>query len=123
MVADQPLFTLAKKFQCKFPQRAAEHGEDSYPVTLGMMHTEKMLCSVPGDWLDCSGWTTALTNSGILTSSKAQSFISIPHICRTLYFHNMSVAALYMLMKMAFEQYVDKAMTDDAMLVPLLMLN
>lgn len=33
MVADQPLFTLAKKLQWKFPQ--SEHGEDSFLVTFG----------------------------------------------------------------------------------------
>lgn len=59
MVADQPLFTLAKKLQWKFSQ--TELGEDSFLVTLGSMYIEKMLWSVSGDWLDGSGWTTALT--------------------------------------------------------------
>lgn len=58
MVADQPLITLEKKFQWKFPQ--TEIGKDSLLVRLGTMHTE-MLWSVPDDWLDGSGWTTALT--------------------------------------------------------------
>ncbi len=111
MVADQPLFTLAKKLQWKFPQ--TDHGEDSYLVTLGAMHTEKMLWGVSGDWLDGSGWTTALTNSGISTSGRAQSFIGVNHICRTRYMHQVSVAALYILIKMAYERYVDEATTDD----------
>ncbi len=111
MVADQPLFTLAKKLQWKFPQ--TDHGEDSFLVTLGAMHTEKMLWSVSGDWLNGSGWTTALTNSGISTSGKAESFIGVHHICRTRYMHQVSVAALYMLMKTAYEQYVNTATTGD----------
>jgi hypothetical protein len=77
------------------------------------MHTEKMLWSVSGDWLDGRGWTTALTNSGISTSGKAHSFIGVQHICSTRYIHQVSVAALYMLMKMAYKQYVDKVRTDD----------
>ena len=111
MVADQPLFFLTKKLQWKFSQ--TELGEDSFLVILGPMHTEKMLWSVSGDWLDCSGWTTALTNSGISTSGKANSFIGVHHICRTRYMHQVSVAALYSLMKNAYNNYVEKVATDD----------
>lgn len=39
MVADQPLFTLAKKLQWKFPQ--TDHGEDSFLVTLGAMYAHR----------------------------------------------------------------------------------
>ena len=106
MVADQPLFTLAKKFQWKFPQ--TDLSEDSFVVTLGPMHTEKMLRSVSGDWLEGSGWTTALTNSGISTSGKAQSFIGVHHICRTRYMHQVSVAALFVLLKKAYNRYMEK---------------
>ena len=81
-------------------------------MTLGVMHTEKMLCSVSGDWLDGSGWSTALTNSGISTSGKAQTFIGLHHICRSHYMYEVSVAALYMFMKKAYDQYVEKAMND-----------
>lgn len=112
IVADQPLFTLAKKLQWKFPQ--TELGEDSFLVTLGPMHTEKMLWSVSGDWLNGSGWTTALTNSGISTSGKAQSFIGVHHICRTRYIHQVSVAALYILMKKAYDQFIEKVTNDDS---------
>ena len=111
MEADQPLFTLAKKLQWKFPQ--SDHGEDSFLVTLGAMHTEKMLWSLSGDWLNGSGWTTALTNSGISTSGKAESFIGVHHICRTRYMHQVSVAALYILIETAYEQYVNTATTAE----------
>lgn len=111
MEADQPLFTLAKKLQWKFPH--TELGENSFLVTLGAMHTEKMLWNVSGDWLDGSGWTTAITNSGISTSGKAQSFISVHHICRTRYMHQVSVAALYVLMNVAYDKYVDKLKSED----------
>ena len=91
MVADQPLFTLAKKLQWKY--RHIEIGEDSFLVTPGPKHT-KMLWSVFGDWLDGSGWTTALTNSDISTSGKVQSFIGVHYICRSRYLHQVSVATL-----------------------------
>lgn len=106
MVADQPLFTLAKKLQWKFPESA--YGENSLLVMLGPMHTEKMLWSVSGDWLDGSGWTTALTNSGITSSGKAESYIGVHHICRTRYIHQVSVAALSSLLRKAYDVYHEK---------------
>ena len=41
MEVDQPLFTLAKQLQWNFPR--SEIGEDSFLVTLGALHIEKML--------------------------------------------------------------------------------
>ena len=90
--ADQPLYTIAKKTQCKYPD--SEIGEDSFFVMLSAMHTEKMLWSVSGDRLECSGWTTVVTNSGVATSGTADSFLSASHICKTMYMHTVSVAAL-----------------------------
>ena len=58
MTVDQPLFTLAKKIQWKFPDT---HGENKFVVMLGAMHTEKMVLEMLGDWLEGSGLTTALT--------------------------------------------------------------
>ena len=111
MVADQPLFTLAKKLQWKFHDSG--YGEDSFLVMLGPMHTEKMLWSVSGDCLDGSGWTTALTNSGNSTSGKAQSFIGVHHICRTRYMHQISVASLYMLMQKAYDHYLTSVVSEN----------
>ena len=70
-------------------------------------NAQKMLCGVSGDWLDGSGWITALTNSGILTSGKAQFFISIHHICTIRYTQQIPIAAFYMLMRKAYDHYVD----------------
>ena len=66
-----------------------------------------------GNWLDGSDWITALTNSGISTSGKPQSFISIHHICRTRYMQQVSTAALYMLMRQAYDHYVDKTTNNN----------
>ena len=38
-------------------------------------NAQKMLCVVSGDWVNRGDWITAITNSGISTSGKAQSFI------------------------------------------------
>ena len=108
----QPLFTLAKKLQWRYPD--SEYGENHFLVTLGAMHTEKMLWGVSGDWLDGSGWVTAITNSGISTSGKANAFIGVHHICRTRYMHQVSVAAIYKLLSDAFVCYVNEFEGDNA---------
>ena len=95
-----------------------ELGEDSFLVTLGAMHTEKMLWDVSGDWLDGSGWVTALTNSGIVSSGKAQPFIGVHHICRTRYMHQMSTAALYTLFTKAYDSYINGANSDVRPVLP-----
>ena len=67
-----------------------------------------MLCGVSGDLVNRGDWITAITDSGTTTSGKAQSFTSIHHICRSRYMQQVSVAALYMLMRKAYDLYVDK---------------
>ena len=47
MEADQPLSTLVKKLHWKYPH--TEHDENSYPVTLGTMLTEKMQWGMSDD--------------------------------------------------------------------------
>ena len=67
-VADKPLFTLAKKQQCKFQE--TELAKAFFLVTLGPVHTEDSV-KLSDDWLEKSGWTTAITKSDIAKSDKA----------------------------------------------------
>lgn len=65
---DQPLFALAKLVQWKWPDT---HGERVHVVMLGGLHTEMALWNTLGDLLECSGWTTALTEAEVASSGKA----------------------------------------------------
>ena len=111
IVADQPLFTIAKRLQWEYHDSAVS--EDNYLVMLGAMHIEKMLWTVSGDWLQCSGWTTAIHNSAVATSGTAQSFLGATHICRTRYVHQVSASALYVLMKKAYTAYTEMMQDGD----------
>ena len=42
-------------------------GEDKFTLMLGPMHTENMILVMLGHWLNGSGCTAALTNSGIVS--------------------------------------------------------
>ena len=99
MVVDQPLYTLAKKIQWKYPET---HGEAVFVAMLGGLHIEKMLYQVLGDWLDGSGWTSILVTAGVAGSGTAQSFLSAAHITRTRYVHQVTSLALYTLARKAY---------------------
>ena len=62
---DQPLFAIAKQIQWRYPE---EYGEKRYVVMMGGLHTEMTLMSCIGKWLEDSGWTSALVQSGITTA-------------------------------------------------------
>ena len=109
LVMDQPLFTLGKKIQWEFPDTL---GEDKFVLMLGTMHTEKMMLEMLGHWLNGSGWTAVLTNSGIASSGVAQSLIGVSHLTCTRYFHQVTSLALYSLLLEAYGEYL-VATTDD----------
>ena len=80
MVTDQSLYTLSKRLQWIFCD--TDIAEDKFLVMSGVVHTEKMLWTTSGDWLESSGLTTAITNAGVATSGTAQSSIGAAHICQ-----------------------------------------
>ena len=110
MVADQPLFTLAKKIQLKFSDTL---GEDKFVVMLGALHIEKMLYEILGDWLEGSGWTTLLSVSGVASSGVADSSIKVTHLTRTRYMHQVTALALYKLLREAYREYLASTIEDE----------
>ena len=77
---DQPLFTIAKTVQGKWPDT---HGEAKFVVMLGGLHLEMALWNTLGDLLDGTGWTTALAEADIASSGVADSFLKASHLTRT----------------------------------------
>ena len=64
---DQPLYALAKKIQWYQPSL---YGEKKLVLMLGALHIEMVMLSCIGDWLEDSGWTIALSNSGVTSSGN-----------------------------------------------------
>ena len=88
---DQPLCTLAKKLQWYLP---AQCGKEKLVVMLGSLHIEMATLSFIGDWLQDSGWTTALSNSGVTTSGN-ESLLSRHNVAATKYVHQVTAYTLY----------------------------
>ncbi|KAK3879722.1 hypothetical protein Pcinc_015711 [Petrolisthes cinctipes] len=55
-----------------------------------------------GDVLDGSGWTTALTEAGVASPGKANSYLKAAHLTRTRHDHQTTLLTLHNLQKEAF---------------------
>lgn len=56
-----------------------------------------------GEHLEASGWTGALTATGIVTAGKADSFLKATHLTRTHHVHQLICVAFEKLQKGAFQ--------------------
>lgn len=110
LVMDQPLFAIAKTIQWNFPET---HGEDCFLIMFGGLHIEIAAFRVLGDWLEGSGWTTAIQTAGIATSGVADSLIKVTHLTRARHAHQVTVAALFTLMHQAFDKYREAVPTGE----------
>lgn len=68
------------------------------------LHIEMAIWNTFGDYLELSGWTTALTQAGIASSGTADSFLKAAHLTRTRHAHQVSALALSKLQEDAFHQ-------------------
>ena len=95
LTLDQPLFTIAKQIQWHWSD---VNGEEKFVILLGGLHIEMAALTTPGDFLDGSGWTHALTQADLATAGKADSFLKASHVKRTRQAHQVTTSALSILM-------------------------
>ena len=55
--------------------------------------------------MDNSGWVAVINQSGLASAGTADSFLKVSHITKTRHAHRVTVAALHILMKKAYEMY------------------
>ncbi len=58
-------------------------------MMFGGLHFEMGALRLLGNLLEDSGWTGALTQAGIASSEKAESFLKASHVTRTLRAHQV----------------------------------
>jgi hypothetical protein len=100
IACDQPLYALSKQIQWTWPDL---FGENSYVIMLGGLHIEIAALKVLGDWLENSGWTSALEQANVASPGTADSFLKASHIGRTFYAHQVTASSLFVLMHRAFD--------------------
>ena len=101
---DQPLFALAKFVQWKWPDT---DGEKEHVVMLGGLHIEMALWKTVGDLLEGSGWTTALTEAGVVSPGIADSCLRAEHLTRTRHVHQVTLLTLHNLQQEALKLSAD----------------
>ena len=60
-----------------------------------------------GDWLDGSGWTSALVAAEVATGEVADSFIKATHVTRTRRAHQVTATCLFILQSKAYSDYLE----------------
>ena len=96
---DAPLYALAKFTQWNWPDT---HGEDKFIAIFGGLHIEMAMWTTYGNYLEGSGWTSALTQAGIASTGTADSFLKASHLTRTRHAHQVTALALAKLQEDAF---------------------
>ena len=66
---------------------------------MGGLHIEMALVKIIGEWLEGSGWLSALTSANILTPRRAEVVQRGANTSRGLWIHQVMAASLYVLQK------------------------
>lgn len=101
MALDQPLFALAKLIQWNNPDI---YGEKKFVVMFGAFHIEQAFLRVLGQWMSGSGWSGAIAQADIATSSAAESYLKVIHVKKARGIHQVTAAALYHLLHDAYQE-------------------
>ena len=79
----------------------------------GGLHIEIAALRAIGDWLENSGWTSALTQANIATAGKADSFLNASHVSRSRHAHQVTACSLHILKQRAHKIYIESVIDED----------
>ena len=91
---------------------ATSYGEVKFVILFGGLHIKLAALKTLGDLLQCSGWTSALVQSGVATAGTADSFLRAAHITRTRRTHQVTACVLYQALDEAYQEYVTSLEPD-----------
>ena len=83
------------------------YGEDKFVLLLGGLHTEMTANKVLGHWSEGSGWVEALQEAEIAFPGIAESFLKASRVTRTRHVHQVTACALHILLRKAYDMYVE----------------
>ena len=102
MAFDQPLYAIAKQFQWNCLDL---YGEDKFVIMFSGCISKWQHSKVLGEWLEASGWTRALTQADVASSSTADCFLKASHVTKTRRAHQIIDCSLYILLQAAYKEY------------------
>ena len=80
-----------------------EYGEDKILMLMGPLHIEMAFLNAIGNWLESSGWVDIIIKSEINTPGRADALLKGNHPKRSRYAHQVSCAALSLLLRESYE--------------------
>ena len=98
VTVDQPLFALAKQIQWTWPN---QYGQ--FVFILGGLHIEMTVLKMIGQILSNSGWISVIEGSGVASYGTAQSMLHASNITKTRRALQVTVCALYKLLRTCYE--------------------
>ena len=104
----QPLYAIAKRIQWLLPN---EYGHRKVVLMLGALHIEMVMLGCLEDLLEDSGWTVALSNSGI--TSPGNDALLTGHVVKTKYMHQMTAFTLHQLMVSSYDKFIESKSSTD----------
>ncbi|VDI69861.1 Hypothetical predicted protein [Mytilus galloprovincialis] len=110
ITCDQPLYAIAKLVQWNWSDRFSEK---RIVILFGGLHIQIAALRTIGDWLDNSGWTSALSQANIASSGTADSFLKASHVSRTRHAHEVTASALYILMKRSYSMFMEERDSEE----------
>ena len=102
----QPLYAIAKRIQWLLPN---DYDHRKVVLMLGALHIEMVMLGCLGDLLEDSGWTVALSNSGII--SPGNDALLTGHDAK--YMHQVAALALNQLMVSSYDKYIESKSSTD----------
>src|SRR6218665_1629253 len=107
---DQPVYAIMKQIQWTYPE---QFGCGKMFIMFGGLHIDIAALKAIGHWLDGSGWCDALVQARVTTEGVAESLLSATHVKRARYSHQVTAAALFVLLKSSFNSSNEDIATDD----------
>ena len=89
-----------------------EYGHRKVALMLGVLHIEMVMLGCLGDLLEDSGWTVALSNSGI-TSPGNDALLTGHDVAKTKYMHQVTALALHQLMVSSYDEHIESKSSTE----------
>jgi len=96
---DQLVYAICKSIHWTYPEL---YGEDRMVLMMGGLHIEMAIQNMTGKWLADSGWTDIFLKAKTATAWQCESLLKSPHVKRTRYAHEVSLASLFILRNEAY---------------------
>ena len=100
LAADQPVYTVAKQIQWAWPDL---YRKDKFFILMGGLHIEMKIMEALGLLLEGTGWIQCLAKADICGPGTADSFLTVAHVKRSRYAHEVTAACLGILQMECFE--------------------